>query len=841
MKRLLVLLLVVNTSLIAQDSCLQIKALLDQGNVVEAGKLLDETKDLTCYQLAGEVYMRKGRFDLANESFEKALAQANVNTEEEAASLNSLGIISWNKGDYFKANEFITRALNIRLKLYGENHEKTAASFNDLGLVLGASNPSGALKNYTKALQIYGEIFGEKSQKYAQTKVNIGIIYRGLQEFNKAETNFQDALTIWKKLFPEGHPNEGFIYTNLGLTSNAIGVYSLAESYYNQALEVYKKHYGEKHPEVAATYNLLGNLRNREGEFEEAIGLYHKSLISNSKTFNNTDIELNPEVGSAFNATTMLTTLYFKAQAYEDWHYNVTLKFKDLKNSLNALQSCDTLVDQIRRLQSNEADKLQFGSVASQVLESGVRVCYRMGEVAVKGKDEYNELAFYFNEKSKSGILLDAISDASAKHFADIPDQQLEMEANIKDEISFLERKLAEAPEDSLAGKYRQELFEWRSTYEDFVSQLEQNYPQYFNLKYNNSIPSIKDLQSTLDDETMLISYFLEEKLKRLYSFQITSKKFDIKNVPQGEDFQKNVNGMRNGIYYQASGIYLQTAKTLGKQLIPSQIPSNITKIIIIPVGRLGAIPFEALIRDKYKSKSVDFTQIPFVGKNYSFSYEYAAALYYQESTIGQKASKGNLALLCAPVEFEDLPRLPGTEKEINELKSILQKSSINSNVYTMADASESSIKSTDLEQYKYLHFATHGIVDEVNPELSRIYLAAEDGEEDGSLFSGEIYNIQLSADLVTLSACETGLGKVTKGEGIIGLSRALIYAGAKNIIVSLWKVSDNSTAELMIDFYDRIDGSQFSGSLREAKLELMKDPQYADPYYWAPFILIGK
>ncbi len=94
---------------------------------------------------------------------------------------------------------------------------------------------------------------------------------------------------------------------------------------------------------------------------------------------------------------------------------------------------------------------------------------------------------------------------------------------------------------------------------------------------------------------------------------------------------------------------------------------------------------------------------------------------------------------------------------------------------------------------------------------------------------------------MVTLSACETGLGKISKGEGIIGLSRALIYAGAKNIVVSLWKVSDNSTAELMIDFYDRLNGNNFSESLREAKMELMKDPKYADPYYWAPFILIGQ
>ncbi len=691
----------IGQSLLAQSPCDQIKTHLNSGNILAAGQLAEDNENLQCSQILGELYLRKGRFDLAKEAFTSALEAASLNSEEQAASLNGLGIIAFNKGDYNQANEFITRALNIRKNLYGENHEKTAASFNDLGLALSASDPEKALQSYQRASEIYAEIFGKQSQRYAQSKVNIGIIYRGINEFNQAERNFQEALNIWKKLFPEGHPNEGFIYTNLGLTSNAIGVYSLAESYYNQALQVYQKHYGDKHPEVATIYNLLGNERNREGEFEEAIKYYQNALISNSKTFNEKDFEQNPVISSAFNATTMLTTLLYKAQAYEDWHYNVTLKFNDLKMSLVTLQSCDSLVDQIRRLQSNEADKLEFGSVAAQVYESGVRVCYRMGEIAVKGKDDYNQLAFYFNEKSKSGILLDAISDASAKHYADIPDQQLTMEANIKEEIAFYERKLAEAPPDSVAAIYRQELFEWRNAYEGFVELLEQNYPQYYNLKYNNSIPDVADIQSTLDDESVLLSYFLDDKFSRLYIFQITTDKYNIINLPQDDDFQKNINGLRNGIYYRAPEIYLQTAQNLGKKLIP-KLPSNITRVIIIPVGRLGAIPFEALIRDKYKAKELVFQDVPFVGKTYAISYEYAAALYFQESKVGDKISKGNLALLCAPIEFSNLPRLPGTEKEINELKDVLARSSINSNVYTLANASESTIKSNDLKQYRY-------------------------------------------------------------------------------------------------------------------------------------------
>jgi CHAT domain-containing protein len=140
------------------------------------------------------------------------------------------------------------------------------------------------------------------------------------------------------------------------------------------------------------------------------------------------------------------------------------------------------------------------------------------------------------------------------------------------------------------------------------------------------------------------------------------------------------------------------------------------------------------------------------------------------------------------------------------------------------------------------IHLATHGIVDENNPELSRIFLQTDSEAEDGNLFSGEIYNLHLNADLVTLSACQTGLGKISKGEGVIGLSRALVYAGAKNIMVSFWSVADESTAVLMTDFYKLLlekPAINYSENLREAKLNMI-DSKFAAPYYWAPFILIG-
>jgi len=172
--------------------------------------------------------------------------------------------------------------------------------------------------------------------------------------------------------------------------------------------------------------------------------------------------------------------------------------------------------------------------------------------------------------------------------------------------------------------------------------------------------------------------------------------------------------------------------------------------------------------------------------------------------------------------------------------------------IKTHDKANESYVKSGDLSKYRILHIATHGFVNSEAPELSGILLSPDSSNNnDGILHSGEIYNLNLHSDLVVLSACETGLGKIKQGEGVIGLSRALLYAGTKNIIVSLWSVSDESTTQLMINFYDNLlnqkpikvskNLNRFGKDLQIAKLQLIEKGTYAHPFYWSPFILIGK
>jgi CHAT domain-containing protein len=188
---------------------------------------------------------------------------------------------------------------------------------------------------------------------------------------------------------------------------------------------------------------------------------------------------------------------------------------------------------------------------------------------------------------------------------------------------------------------------------------------------------------------------------------------------------------------------------------------------------------------------------------------------------------------------------LPATADETQSLYNLFLASKKPAELILGPVAGEKKLKATKLGDYQYIHLATHGFVNDESPELSGLLLAQDttDHDEDNVLYMGEVYNLQLNADLVTLSACETGLGKIIEGEGVVGLTRALTYAGARNILVSLWKVNDASTAELMISFYQRLlqnNQMQISAALRDAKLAMIKSGKFSDPYYWSPFVLTG-
>ena len=462
----------------------------------------------------------------------------------------------------------------------------------------------------------------------------------------------------------------------------------------------------------------------------------------------------------------------------------------------------------------------------------------------------------------------------------------LAKEHKLQIDIALYKKILAEQPDSAKEILFRDKLFKANRQYDELITVFESQYSEYFELKYNLKPSGVKEIQKILDNETAILSYFTGDSIITI--FTITKNNLDIKTVPAIENLAYTIGVFRYGLLYPNSSMsardYKQYAYEMYRQLIPENICKGVKDLIIIPDAELSMIPFEALLTENPGDKQ--WKELPYLVKKYTISYSYSANLFYKtfpkEPTTKIEYTDLNDWLALAPV-FDDfnttglsirtrellqqldtisvdttgtrgilikggnIKPLPGTENEVQAIFRQFDEKGKKALVQFRNNANEEFIKSGELKNYRLLHFATHGFVNTLKPELSGILLAQDTTiNEDGILYSGEIYNLKLNADLTVLSACETGLGEIKKGEGLIGLTRALLYAGSKNIIVSLWKVADKSTSDLMINFYKNLlevkqEKQEFSQALQEAKLKMIDEGKYAHPFYWSPFILIGK
>ncbi|MEX2232432.1 MAG: CHAT domain-containing protein [Cyclobacteriaceae bacterium] len=794
----------------------------------------------------GFLQLNQGRTDLAEVSLRNALREfegaGRYTSPEAAQALSNLGLVYMSLGKYTQAQEQLHRALSLREREKKNGDELIAASYNDLGLVYSQTDKDKALDYFGQAQKMYVALYGSQHPKIAIANINIGIIYRDLELFGDAVNNFETALKVWNAVYPQPHPAKAIALYNLGQTYLQLKDQKAAMEYYELSRKMYEDCYGPKHPELASVLNAIGNLRLAASDFDEALNSYQKSLQANVLDFNQNNVTANPPLENYYNGTRLLHTLLFKAQAFESRYLQKSLKFRDLTEALNILALCDSLIDQLRQQSTNESDKMLLGVMANEVYSDGVRIAHEAGVNALK-KAPYFEKAFYFAEKSKGAVLLESISDTNAKSFAGIPDDLLEEEKNLKSALTLSAQKLAQKPTREEEKILRENSFELKRRYEAFIEKLEHQFPEYFNLKFNATAPSVSQLQNLLIAKTALLSYFIDEKNSQLYIFLIRKGHYKIWQRALSKDFDKYITGLRNGLYFAEANTFKESSYILATILVPP-LPSSISDLVILPTGRLGLIPFEALLMDNAE-KITSYSSMPYLVNRFSVRYEFSAGLLIQKSKKPASGTSPSI-FLCAPVSFpgkEYLGELPGTENEVQEISRLFSEKNLTSAAYTRVQADEKLIKTSSLKNYNFVHFATHGVVDESNPELSRIFLQSGSKSEDGDLFAGEIYNLELNANLVTLSACQTGLGKVLKGEGVIGLSRALVYAGAKNIIVSFWNVADESTSLLMKDFYHNVlenPGADYSTDLRKAKLKLLNNEKYSAPFYWAPFVLIG-
>ena len=374
----------------------------------------------------------------------------------------------------------------------------------------------------------------------------------------------------------------------------------------------------------------------------------------------------------------------------------------------------------------------------------------------------------------------------------------------------------------------------------------------------NPTILEPQRIQELLDDRTALLEYAMGSESS--YLFVVTRDRMEGYRLPAAGELSEQVEVFREALEKggrRQFSRYADSAHQLYRALLgpAEEILRDKPRLIVSPDGPLLLLSFEALLTRPVPSLRT-YADLPYLLAEKSVTYVPSASVFAElgggavsgavSDAVPAAAGTGLFLGFADPdyaqTGLPSLPSLPSSRTEVQEIARLFPSDHVR--LYLGADASEANVKENPaLKTARWIHFAVHGFFNEERPELSGLVLSQGGDQKDpGLLQAYEIFNLDLAADLVVLSACDTALGKNVSGEGILGVSRTFLYAGASSVIVSLWQVSDASTSDLMIRFYRHLSQSgDKAEALRLSKLELIRQGRFDQPYHWAPFILIGR
>jgi len=417
--------------------------------------------------------------------------------------------------------------------------------------------------------------------------------------------------------------------------------------------------------------------------------------------------------------------------------------------------------------------------------------------------------------------------------------------------------------------------------YDRLQGQIRIGNPRYAGLTQPEPLDLEAIREQVLDGGTMLLEYALGDE--RSYLWAVTRTEMSSYVLPPRQEIEALARRMRELLTVRqqpkpdesarqfrqraeaADGRYWETAGELSRLILaPAADLLQGHRLLVVPDGLLQYIPFAALPVPESAGNGAD-GPVPLVAGHEIVRLPSASTLgVLRRELQGRKPAGKSVAVFADPVVESDDPRLgegavnparstenrtglvrlPSTRREAEAIMSVVPGDGAMS--ASGLEASRETATSAGLSGYRVVHFATHGIIDDRHPNLSALVLSTYDGKgqpQDGFLRLHDIYNLELPAELVVLSGCETALGKEVRGEGLIGLVRGFMYAGAARVLASLWKVQDESTAELMRRFYGKMlgEGQSPAAALRGAQVEMWRQGRYRAPYYWAGFVLQGE
>ncbi len=847
-------------------------------------KMTEEKNALLSRSYLGlaNVYIELSRIKEAIKYYEESLDLAKQtfgNMHEQVGGIYmNLGNCYSKLENYNKAIDYYEKGEIILLKVNQKKRYLLASSYMNLGNIFRKKKEYvKALEYFKKTNKIFHETLGENHPKTANSYMLIAIAYKYLENYDKSIEYYHKAIKI-QESSKANMKDLAKTYHNLGLMHSDNNELKDGLRYIKKSLKIYLSIVGNKSTKLIEIYNSLGNIYNKQNLYTKAIQSFDKAeklnntlkeenkvnaalLYSNfasvylkTKNLNIADeyLDKSAKLLKNYQESNFDKTHYKKYFSLKSKYYKLKLEETDDKKYIDSIKitnenALDLQDHWHKELSTSNAREIRIKESLS-IYESSIDHLITYYNTA----DELQK-AFEIAEKTKSRQLNESFKDANAQYFGEVPDSLISKEYNLSVDMAYYAKKKYEAEygigqsNDSLIPIYENNLFDLKREQYILHEKLKNDYPNYYQLKYNNDVINVDEIQNLLKKDETLVEFFVGDN--SIFIYTISKNKVNVKKIKKDFPLKDWVNQMRNDIYkYEVrSESYLKNAYNLYYKLIKPVEDQLNSKLIVIPDGVLNYVPFDALLYERL-SNIKSYKDLPYLIKKYQISYNYSATLYQQ--LLEKKPLRLRKNLLAFAPDFSNnnvYKSIAERRKGLGYLKyNVSEVISINKlidgDIFIKEKATESNFLK-HAKDYKIIHLSTHSKSNDRLGDYSFIaFKKVNDSiEDENRLYVKELYNISLNSEMVVLSACETGLGELRRGEGVISLARAFTYAGAKSTITSLWNVNDSQTKILMELFYQNIKiGMDKDEALQKAKLSYIDEQSSVAPYFWACFIPTG-
>lgn len=841
------------------------------------------------YSRIGNCQIDLGLYAQAEQSHSIALEMRKKLFGEDAyavgTSYNNLGISYINQGLYEEALKMQQAALKNRIQTRGKEHIKTARSYENIAICYEMLKDFGlSIRYYEKALIILKQELESDDIEICELYDNMAGCWRKMQHFENAMDNWKYAEHILLKQENVDSLNLAKLSNNIGYCYYNLGCYTDAIRYLNQAIEVYAQILPLDHLKVGHAVENLSYVYSETGDWEKANYYAQRALKIHSKKDNYNSLEVaaafenlamiamnqgdlnqatelldsaKQVIRPLISDTDKLSASAFDMELNSDIaavllrKYHSSKQVDELKKALQYSLESVKIIDKYRLSNQTEQAKTYLNARVLPIYERGIEAAYLLQQ-AFPNRD-YKVIILKLIEKSKSIVLHEAMQRSKASLVANLPETLVQTESDLQHEIATLQKEQYEIKSayylDTIAlHDVQRKLFDVQQERDDFLTNLQKTYPKYFQLKYDTTTIDFVEIQQKLAQNQTLVEYFLGRE--HTYALVIDKEKITIRQWENGQSLSALTTDFQRSVYLYNPSIsigdnYAQTAFALHNRLVAPIADLLSERVIIIPDGQMGYIPFAALI-DELPSDYKSFQNYAYLVKKHQFSYVHSAALFANYYGTNQGNGSKNL-LAIAPSFTNSQPialRSSGQQIQGNLKFNVEESRTVTEHWNGDLVIAETATKEyflAEASEYNFLHLSTHGQADDNNGDFAN--LAFTGTSPDNLLYLREIYNLRLNADMVVLSACETGIGPLRKGDGIISLARGFTYAGAKSIITTLWKINDRTSVYLMDQFYQQLLTKKSKDvALQQSQLNYISEQptHLTHPFYWAAFIPIG-